>query len=675
MNRITGMAWGLALLAGVFCSAAWGAVGDVQLTVPASDPESGTTFVSELQIELGTQPLGSYTLDVVYDAGVVRITQVQGGTTTEFAGAPVHNTADYEDGSLRLAQAQAAQTVANMTASVARITFEVIGAPGASGTIEPQNITLEDATLDTAPIASQGIAGTVTVAEAAAPALEVTPANRNMGAAGGPAAFNIVTTAGWTAASNQGWAAVTTGSGTGNATLSVNCVANSTTSPRSATITVTGNGTDPAAVSVTVMQEGKPPTLEVTPASRQVAASGGTASFAIATTEAWTAASNRVWATVNDVSGTGASALTVTCAENMGAGARSATITVTGSGTEPQSVNVTITQLAPSADPTLEVTPSSRSVAPQGGPASFSIVTTAGWTAASNRSWAAVVNGSGAGDDTLAVNCSANSSGSARTATITVTGEGTEPGAVSVSVTQGPQGTLAITPSTQNVAVEGDTVLFDIEAEGTWSASSDSGWAAVVNAAGTGDAQLAVNCGENDTGEERVAVITVTDGEDSVTADVVQAGDDCTEAPAAPEGLYSQPAPDGTPGQIELSWDPVGGATYYTVYQRIDVETAWTVLAETENTFFVDDSAPPAREETPASCFGGCSTETIYTAVEYYVTAGNNCGESAPSDTVTDFAWKEFRKFAFAMLSPDVLVLALLVAVFVMAARRRRRTS
>ncbi|MBP7428593.1 MAG: BACON domain-containing protein [Candidatus Hydrogenedentes bacterium] len=299
------------------------------------------------------------------------------------------------------------------------------------------------------------VAVTVTQASSAAPTLAVTPLTQSVPAAGGTsAAFNVATTAAWTAASDQTWATVNGDSGTGNGTFTVTCTANSGAGSRTATVTVTGTGTQPGAVAVTVTQASSAaPTLAVTPLTQSVPAAGGTsAAFNVATTAAWTAASDQTWATVNGGSGTGDGTFTVTCTANSGAGSRTATVTVTGAGTQPGAVAVTVTQ-ASSAAPTLAVTPLTQSVPAAGGTsAAFNVATTAAWTAASDQTWATVNGGSGTGNGTFTVTCTANSGAGSRTATVTVAGTGTSPESVQVAVNQaaGTRRTLTVTVSPAN---------------------------------------------------------------------------------------------------------------------------------------------------------------------------------------------------------------------------------
>ena len=428
----------------------------------------------------------------------------------------------------------------------------------------------DSGTTSESPIAVES--GLVTVTGGTPPALSVTPATQSVSANSGSTTFNIQTTAAWTASSNQTWATITNPSGTGDATLTVNYEAN-TGVVRSAIITITGTGTNPASVQVTVNQAAPgTPLLSVTPSSQSVGATAGSTTFSIQTTAAWTASSNQTWATIANPSGTGNATLTVNYQANTGT-ARSATITVTGTGTSPGSVQVTIGQAGPQ---TLSVTPSNQNVGSAAGSTTFNIETTAAWTASSNQTWATIANPSGTGNAMLTVNYTENT-GAVRPAIITVTGAGTTPASVQVTVNQASPGTpvLSATPSSQNVGAAAGSATFSIQTTAAWTASSNQTWATIANPSGTGDATLTVNYQTN-TGAARSATITVTGtgtSPGSVQVTVNQAAGTrrtltVTVSPANAGTVTKNPLPDAVDGkyadgtQVTLTANPNNGYTF-----------------------------------------------------------------------------------------------------------------
>ncbi len=87
------------------------------------------------------------------------------------------------------------------------------------------------------------------------PTLSVTPSNRDVNYTAGSTTFSVISNSSWTTSSNQGWC-TTTPSGTGNGTIQVNYLTNTSNLQRIASITVTVTGLTP--VIVTLTQAGIP---------------------------------------------------------------------------------------------------------------------------------------------------------------------------------------------------------------------------------------------------------------------------------------------------------------------------------------------------------------------------------------------------------------------------------
>src|SRR5215831_15597127 len=123
-----------------------------------------------------------------------------------------------------------------------------------------------------------GTGGTFTVTQQAGTAtgsISLSPSSINVDAAGSSGSVQVIATLqtlSWTAASNQSWLTITSGSsGTGNGTIQYTASANPSAASRTATLTVTPTGA--SAVSLTVTQSGG--VLVVSPSSANVDASGG----------------------------------------------------------------------------------------------------------------------------------------------------------------------------------------------------------------------------------------------------------------------------------------------------------------------------------------------------------------------------------------------------------------
>jgi len=185
--------------------------------------------------------------------------------------------------------------------------------------------------------------------EAALCTLAVTPSNQNVPASpAGSTTFAVTSNCPWTAISSQTWCTVTP-SGSGNGTIIANYAINTSTSPRTATITVNVSGLNP--VLVTVTQAAMPCMLSVTPSNQNVAATpAGSTTFNVTTNCDWTASSNQTWCTVTP-SGSGNGTINANYAVNTTTTPRTATITVTVPGANPVLATVTQEAASPCSPP------------------------------------------------------------------------------------------------------------------------------------------------------------------------------------------------------------------------------------------------------------------------------------------------------------------------------------
>ncbi len=271
------------------------------------------------------------------------------------------------------------------------------------------------------------------------------------------------------------------------------------------------------------------PVLSVTPASQNVAASGGTATFTVSNTGTgtmnWTAAvSGASWLSVTSgSSGTGSGTVTLNAQANTGA-ERTGTVTVTAAGATGSPKSVQVIQAAGSVTgPILSVTPASQNVAAAGETITFTVSNTGtgtmNWTAAvSGASWLTITSGSsGTGNGTVTLNAQANT-GAERTGTVTVTASGASGSPQAVQVIQASAtGTpvLSVSPSPQNVPGTSGTATFQVSNTGggtlSWTAASGDTWLTITNGfSGTGNGSITVSYSANPGTSERTGSIIVT---------------------------------------------------------------------------------------------------------------------------------------------------------------------
>jgi hypothetical protein len=178
------------------------------------------------------------------------------------------------------------------------------------------------------------------------------------------------------------------------------------------------------------------PTLSATSQSFTATGGSGSVSVTAVTGCSWTASSPQTWVTITSgATGSGPGTVRFTVAANTSTTARSATLTIAGTAfTVSQSGTSCSYAVAP-----LSLTPAGTSLT-----GTISVTTSAGctWNATSPVTWI-TVSGSGNGNGTVSFNLQANSTGSARSTTLTVAGK-------SVSVSQA---TLTKPPIVTNVRI------------------------------------------------------------------------------------------------------------------------------------------------------------------------------------------------------------------------------
>ena len=156
----------------------------------------------------------------------------------------------------------------------------------------------------------------------------------NIPASGGTRVITITSNTDWTISSDASWLTLPTGisPGSGNRTFTITIPSHTSTSNRSATLTITGSG---IVQTINIVQNGIIPVLvaNIDNASN-LPASGGTRVITITSNIAWTVSSDASWLTIPaGVSpGSGNRTFTITIPSHTSTSNRSAQITITGSG-------------------------------------------------------------------------------------------------------------------------------------------------------------------------------------------------------------------------------------------------------------------------------------------------------------------------------------------------------
>lgn len=240
----------------------------------------------------------------------------------------------------------------------------------------------------------------------------ISPVSASVGAAGGSSSTTVTTPAGcaWTAASAASWLTVTggaSGSGTGSVTFSA--ASNTSTQPRSGTLSVAGQ-------IYTVNQAAAACSYALSPASITVPAAAGTGSTSVNTTAGctWSTTSNVSWITVGaGGAGDGSGTATFSVAANTSSVSRSGSVTIAGR-------TLAVSQSGSSC--TYSLTPTALSLPATAGTGSTVLTTGSqcSWTARASNNWITVNSTAGSGGATVTYSVRANTSANARTGTVTI---------------------------------------------------------------------------------------------------------------------------------------------------------------------------------------------------------------------------------------------------------------
>jgi hypothetical protein len=246
--------------------------------------------------------------------------------------------------------------------------------------------------------------------------------------------------------------------------------------------------------------------LTISPNSSNVPKESGSKEFTVASNIDWQVSSNQPWCTLSANSGKGNGSITVTYTENKEVPQRTATITFTGTGVASQTAIITQAGIEP---PALTITPANQNVTNPAGTATFNITSNVGWTAQSDQAWCTVTNNSGTGNATLNLNYEANTTYNQRITTITISGIGLLPKAITLTQAGTEPPVLTITPANQNVTNIKGTTTFDITSNVSWTATCDQEWCILTNNSGNGNGKVNVNYSQNDSKTQRIATITI----------------------------------------------------------------------------------------------------------------------------------------------------------------------
>lgn len=346
---------------------------------------------------------------------------------------------------------------------------------------------------------------------------------------GGTVTLTITCDTTWTAACAEGWATVeapTTGNKNGS--VKVTFAANTGTTDRTATITVTADGG--VTQSVTITQKA-PAVIAVTGVNiskdKDTITMGGTGTLTAMVLPTTATDQTVTWTSSNTgvatVSGSGLSA-TVT---PVAAGNTTIKVKTTDGGFEK---TCDIHVKAAAAAPTLTVTPTSVDIDEKAYTKTIEIKSNATWKAEveAGKPWVKVADATGTGEKTITLNIDANTS-AARTAKLTIkTTTGTGDVTAEITINQsgtGPTLALDTTALMGTQPFTGADRVVKVKSNSLWVATSGAEWIRILDGQGGeqatrpggNDQDITVRIKPNTTNAPRTATITFKTNREGVT--------------------------------------------------------------------------------------------------------------------------------------------------------------
>jgi hypothetical protein len=231
------------------------------------------------------------------------------------------------------------------------------------------------------------------------------------------ASFTISSNTNWSISCTQSWVTISKPSGTNDANITITCRENTGLNPRSAVITITGEGVTSKSINVT--QKAKSLLLSVSRKIINLASSEKNPfHFDIISNVKWAINCDESWLTIDPLTGTNSGAITIIPSVNSGIYPRSAVIRISADGVPSQVV--TVNQL-PSG---VNLSASVDTITVENDMTSFDIVSNVSWGITSSMPWAKINCLGGSNNKTVTVTATPNVTGNNRFASLTISGFG-----------------------------------------------------------------------------------------------------------------------------------------------------------------------------------------------------------------------------------------------------------
>ncbi|MFR9526300.1 MAG: BACON domain-containing protein, partial [Rikenellaceae bacterium] len=241
------------------------------------------------------------------------------------------------------------------------------------------------------------------------PILTLSKSEESLTSAAGSFTVDLAANTDWTISGVPTWITLSPTSGSGNQTLSLSYTANSLTTDRVATITISS---DYLEQELTITQAAFVPILTLSKSEESLTSAAGSFTVDLAANTDWTISGVTTWITLSPTSGSGNQTLSLSYTANSLTTDRVATITISSDYLEQE---LTITQAA--FVPILTLSKSEERVSVDAGSLTFSVTSNTYWSVSNLPSWVTISTENGTGNKSITLTYTRNTT-TERTATI-----------------------------------------------------------------------------------------------------------------------------------------------------------------------------------------------------------------------------------------------------------------
>lgn len=326
-------------------------------------------------------------------------------------------------------------------------------------------------------------------------------------AANSSSSFVINSNTPWSITSSQEWLSLSQTSGSDNSVVTVTALKNHTTSPRTASVSISGPNI--TTQTVTVTQEAGLPFLDLSGNSFILPdVANSHCDFEVLSNTNWVITSDNDWLMLNPTEGRDNSSVTISASVNNTGSVRTGSVVVSGNGLDAKQISVFQRTLLPQ---TLAFSTNELQLnGTEKNSASVGVLSNTIWQVETQADWISVDKTSGFNNDDIVITVLENLTVSSRTATVTLSGEGVEP--VTLVVNQN-EGRPILAASSQSIRIgrsANSQNSFFLSSNTSWNLSSSESWLAVNPKASSGSKTISLTAQKNPLVTERNAIISIT---------------------------------------------------------------------------------------------------------------------------------------------------------------------